>query len=222
MIFAAGFGTRMGQMTRDRPKPLIRVAGRALVDHALTWVDGYGARRIVLNLHYKGDMLRDHLAHRDIVFSDEQPEILETGGGLKAALPLLGRDPVFTMNADAVWMGPNPLTVLARHWNPDIMDALLLCVRSEHAMGHMGSGDFCLAQNGQLKRGGALIYSGLQILKTARVNGFAANVFSVNDVWDEMDADDRLYGVAYDGKWCDVGHPAGIKTAEAMLKSGNA
>lgn len=126
MIFAAGFGTRMGDLTKDRPKPLINVAGKALIDHALDRVTAYGAGTVVVNLHYKPELMRAHLADRGILFSEEQPEILETGGGLKAALPLLGDRPVFTMNSDAVWSGANPLRQLSQVWDPERMDALLL------------------------------------------------------------------------------------------------
>ncbi|HKL64600.1 MAG TPA: NTP transferase domain-containing protein, partial [Roseovarius sp.] len=113
MIFAAGFGTRMGALTQDRPKPLIKVAGRALIDHALDLVAGHAPSRIVVNLHYRADQLVAHLDGRGVRLSHETPDILDTGGGLRAALPLLGDGPVLTMNSDAVWQGPNPLSHLA-------------------------------------------------------------------------------------------------------------
>ena len=125
MIFAAGFGTRMGALTADRPKPLLPVAGRALIDHALTAAAEAGAGRIVVNTHYLADQLADHLAGWGVVVSHE-PEILETGGGLKVALPLLGPGPVAVLNSDAVWTGANPLTQLARAWDGGRMEALLL------------------------------------------------------------------------------------------------
>ena len=126
MLFAAGFGTRMGALTAERPKPLIAVAGKPLIDHALDLVEPLGLARVVANLHYKPEPLIAHLSGRGILFSHETPDILETGGGLRHALPLLGRGPVFTMNTDAVWRGPNPLTLLAEAWNPDRMDAILI------------------------------------------------------------------------------------------------
>ena len=216
MIFAAGLGTRMGALTQNQPKPLIEVAGRSLIDHALLLVEGFGADRIVVNLHYKGEMLRDHLQARGVQFSEES-DILETGGGLKAALHLLGQSPVFTMNSDAVWSGPNPLDLLARQWKPDEMDALLLCIPPVHAIGHQGQGDFHISDSGALSRGPGVIYSGLQIMKTDRLATIADSAFSLNVVWNQMLQEKRLFGAIYPGHWCDVGHPSGIHEAEKML-----
>jgi MurNAc alpha-1-phosphate uridylyltransferase len=217
MIFAAGFGTRMGALTRDKPKPMIEVAGQPLIDHALARVDAFGQMRVVVNLHYKPAMLRAHLKHRHVLFSEEHPEILETGGGLRAALPLLGKGPVFTMNSDAIWYGPNPLEVLAAQWQPKAMDALLLCIPPGRAVGHAGEGDFIAEPEKPANRGPGLIYTGLQILKTDDLSQFVDNAFSLNVVWDRMLARDRLHVAAYPGQWCDVGHPEGIALAEAMI-----
>ncbi len=118
MLFAAGFGTRMGDLTKSRPKPLVEVAGRALLDHALSLVSGAGGARTVVNTHYLGDQIADHLAGKDIALSHEAPDILDTGGGLRNALPLLGQDTVMTLNTDAVWAGPNPLSLLNAAWDP--------------------------------------------------------------------------------------------------------
>jgi MurNAc alpha-1-phosphate uridylyltransferase len=222
MIFAAGFGTRMGALTDDRPKPLIEVAGRPLIDHALARAHGFGAERIVVNLHYKPEALRRHLAGRGVLFSEEKPEILETGGGLRAALPLLGAGPVFTMNSDAIWQGPNPLRHLAEFWAPDRMDALLLCVTPRSAIGHAGAGDFTIGPDGRAQRGDGAIYTGLQILRTDGLADIAAQAFSLNRLWDRMLARDRLFATTYPGKWCDVGRPEGIGLAEDMLHSGDA
>jgi len=144
MIFAAGFGTRMGALTRDRPKPLIEVAGRALIDHALDLVTAYAPPRTVVNLHYRAAQLAAHLDGRGVRLSHETPDILDTGGGLRAALPLLGDGPVLTMNSDAVWQGPNPLSHLASLWDGARMGALLLCLPPDRALGHSGSGDFTM------------------------------------------------------------------------------
>ncbi|MEM7596489.1 MAG: nucleotidyltransferase family protein [Pseudomonadota bacterium] len=217
MVFAAGFGTRMGAMTKDRPKPLIEVAGRALIDHTLDLISETDAETVVVNLHYKSDMLRTHLAGRGVVFADEQPDILETGGGLKAALPLLGEAPVYSMNSDAVWRGPNPLLHLAQFWDPDRMDALLLCVPWPHAVGHLGDGDFLSDSEGRLSRGPGEVFSGLQIVKPACVRAVDKRVFSLNEVWTEAEARGRLFGASYPGRWADVGHPDGIALAKAML-----
>lgn len=218
MLFAAGFGTRMGALTRARPKPLIEVAGRTLIDHALDMVEGYGPPRTVVNLHYLPAQITAHLAGRDILFSHETPEILETGGGLRAALPLLGPGPVFTMNTDAVWQGPNPLCHLAAKWRPENMDALLLCVPGERAVGHAGKGDFRIAPDGRATRGPGMIYSGVQIIKPDLLHEIADKAFSLNILWDRMLQDGRLSATPYPGHWCDVGRPEGLARAEAMLR----
>lgn len=217
MLFAAGFGTRMGALTAERPKPLIPVAGRALIDHALALADDAGVAHIVANLHYKGAMIREHLAGRDIAFSDESPEILETGGGLRAALPLLGPGPVFTLNTDAVWTGPNPLKTLAAGWRPD-MGALLLLAPVAQARGHAGKGDFALHPDGRIARGGDLVYLGAQIVDPAGLETRPERVFSLNRHWDALIAAGRAFGVVHTGRWCDVGRPEGIAEAEAMLR----
>ena len=221
MIFAAGFGTRMGPLTADRPKPMIPVAGRPLIDHALDVVDGYGPDRVVVNLHYKPEALRQHLSGRSIQFSEETPDILETGGGLRAALPLLGGGPVFTMNSDAVWSGPNPLRLLADAWRPDRMDALLLCIDKAQAIGHTGPGDFVIDDAGHARRGPGAVYSGLQIIKTDTLHAIPDRAFSLNLLWNRMLTDGRLFALPYPGKWCDVGTPEGIDLAEDMVKSGD-
>ena len=217
MIFAAGFGTRMGALTRDRPKPLIEVAGRALIDHALGLVDAYAPPRTVVNLHYRADQLAAHLAARGVHLSRETPEILDTGGGLRAALPLLGEGPVITMNSDAIWRGPNPLDHLAPLWDGARMEALLLCLPPDRARGHAGDGDFARAPDGRLARGKGLVYSGVQIIDPACLGAIPEPVFSLNRAWDGLAAQGRLFGAVYPGHWCDVGRPEGIALAEEML-----
>lgn len=217
MIFAAGFGTRMGALTADRPKPLIPVAGRTLIDHALALGDGAGVARPVVNLHYRGQMIRDHLAGRDVTFSDETAEILDTGGGLRAALPLLAPGPVLALNSDAVWTGPNPLSALATAFDPERMDALLLLIPRDRATGHLGAGDFAMAADGRLSRGRDHVYTGAQILDPAGLAEVPERVFSLNRLWDRAAARGRLYGLLHPGGWADVGHPDGIAAAEALL-----
>ncbi|SEK82602.1 MurNAc alpha-1-phosphate uridylyltransferase [Roseovarius azorensis] len=219
MLFAAGFGTRMGRLTADRPKPLIRVAGKTLLDHALGLVDDYGADRIVVNLHYLPDQIETHLAGRGILLSHETPDILETGGGLRAALPLLGPGPVFTMNTDAVWRGPNPLRHLADRWDPGTMDALLLCIPKARATGHDGAGDFAIGRDGRARRGAGAVYSGVQIIKPDLLHDIAERAFSLNLLWDRVLAQGRLFAIPYTGQWCDVGRPEGIALAESMLET---
>ncbi|UTH44409.1 nucleotidyltransferase family protein [Loktanella salsilacus] len=217
MLFAAGMGTRMAPLTADRPKPLICVAGRALLDHALDLTDVPQVGRRVVNVHYKADMVRAHLAGRDVAISAEDP-LLETGGGLRHALPMLGAGPVMTLNTDAVWHGPNPLAQLAAAWQPQ-MEALLLLVPPAQVAGHVGKGDFAIAPDGRLTRAPAQIYTGAQIMRTDRLGDVPQDAFSLNLIWNEMAQRGGLYGISYDGRWCDVGRPDCIPLAEQMLQA---
>lgn len=217
MIFAAGFGTRMKHLTQDKPKPLVPVAGRALIDHALDLARTAACDPIVANLHYKPDALREHLTSQGVTCLTETPKILDTGGGLRNALPVLGTDPVFTMNSDAIWAGPNALTLLSEAWDPAQMDALLMTVPLENAVGRKGAGDFVLEADGRLTRGPDAVYCGVQIIKTDRLAAVKDDVFSLNVIWDQMQSAGRLFGISYPGKWCDVGHPEGVTLAEQML-----
>lgn len=219
MLFAAGFGTRMGALTQDRPKPLIKVAGRPLIDHALDLVQAIAPDRIVANLHYRPDKLAAHLTPKGVLLSHEQPDILETGGGLRAALPLLGDGPVYTLNSDAIWVGPNPLQLLKDAWNPDEMDALLICVPTVQAVGFQRKGDFNVDASGHISRGTEVVYGGAQIIKTQRLYGFDQPAFSLNLLWDQLQHQGRLFALNYPGKWCDVGNPAGLALAESTLES---
>lgn len=217
MLFAAGFGTRMKHLTKDLPKPLIPVGGQTLVDHALDLVKDTRVSRIVANLHYRPAQLRQHLEPRGVICILEWPKILETGGGLRNALPQLGPGPVFTLNTDAVWRGPNPLKLLRDAWDPVNMDALLMGIPTDNAHGHAGNGDFRQDAEGRLTRGGGLIYGGAQIIKTERLSDIDQSAFSLNVIWDRMLEDGRLFGLRYPGNWCDVGHPEGVGLAEALL-----
>ncbi|MFV0514572.1 MAG: nucleotidyltransferase family protein [Jhaorihella sp.] len=218
MLFAAGFGTRMGALTRTRPKPMIPVAGRPMIDYALALARDVAPARIVANLHYLPQQLEAHLAPQGVALSHEHPDILDTGGGLKAALPLLGTGPVYTLNTDAIWVGPNPLRLLQAAWDPERMDALLTCVPPAGAIGHAGKGDFLAAPDGRLRRGPGLIFGGAQIVKPGTLDAFDKAAFSMNLPWDRMLQEGRLFGLVYPGRWCDVGHPGGISLAEKLLE----
>ena len=222
MLFAAGFGTRMGALAADRPKPLIPVAGRTLLDHALEVARGAGVARIVVNAHYRAAMIRAHLARQpDVTVAEEPGPILDTGGGLRAALPLLGPGPVFTLNTDAVWTGPNPLRTLAAAWDPAAMDALLLLAPPDRATGHGGPGDFVREAGGRLSRAAGRagpVFLGAAIVHPRAIPADAGTVFSLNRAWDAAAARGRLHGAIHPGGWCDVGHPAGIALAEALLE----
>ena len=222
MIFAAGFGTRMGALTQDRPKPLIPVAGRALIDHALEVGHQVGVTRTVVNTHYRAEQMEAHLQGRGIAISHEAGPILETGGGLKAALPLLGAGPVAILNSDGIWTGANPLQELAAAWDGSRMEALLLLLPLRETLAHGPKGDFRLAPDGRISRGAGgedHVYIGAQILNPARIAATQDEVFSLNKPWNEMIAAGTAYGIIHRGGWCDVGHPEGIAAAEALLHS---
>jgi N-acetyl-alpha-D-muramate 1-phosphate uridylyltransferase len=221
MLFAAGFGTRMRPLTDMRPKPLIEVAGKALIDHALDLARKAGVTRIVANLHYLPEQIENHLKGSSVVTIREQPDILETGGGLRNALPVLGDGPVFVLNTDAVWTGQNPLKTLAGAWDESRMDALHLLVPTERASGHHGKGDWDLDPHGRLSRGTHFVYPGAHITTTDRLESVSDKAFSLNVIWDQMIADGRLYGVEHQGGWCDVGRPESIALAESLLRNGN-
>lgn len=216
LFFAAGLGTRMGDLTKDKPKPLVQVAGKALIDHALDIANEAEVGRKVVNLHYHSDMIRRHLTGQNIIFSDESDMLLETGGGLQKALPLLQDTSVLTMNTDAVWNGPNPIRHILSAWRPE-MEALLLVVEKQNVVGHLGKGDFEIDAEGRLHRAPQTIYTGLQIIRTDVLGEITENAFSMNVVWDRIAARDGLFGTLYGGKWCDVGQPSSIALAEEML-----
>ncbi|SMX41163.1 nucleotidyltransferase family protein [Octadecabacter ascidiaceicola] len=218
LLFAAGLGTRMSPLTNTRPKPLVEVAGKPLLDHALAQCEGMKA---VVNAHYFADQIYEHLEGTDVLVSDESDQLLETGGGLKRALPLLDSNPVFTMNTDAVWRGANPIRPLKNAWRPEKMDALLLMIPTEQAVGHTGSGDFDIDDKGRLSRGSDYVYSGVQIICTDGLAAVSENAFSMWTLWDGMLANGKMYGTVYDGQWCDVGRPDSIPIAETMLAGNN-
>lgn len=216
LLFAAGLGTRMGSLTADKPKPLVTVDGRALFDHAVALTQIPEITTRVVNVHYKADMMRAHVAGTDIAVSDETDLLRETGGGLRHALPLLKDGPVMTSNTDAIWKGTNPIKQLLKAWKPG-MEALLMLIPKPAVHGHIGAGDFQLSKSGQLTRGPGDIYGGLQIINPDLLHGIPEQVFSLNQVWDMMAQRGGLYGVRYDGAWCDVGRPESIAIAEALL-----
>ncbi len=203
-------------LTETRPKPLVSVAGRLLIDHAIDIARGAGIMRIVANTHYLSEMLERHLCGTEVTTVFE-PELLDTGGGVRNALPHLRADTVVTLNTDAVWKGGNPVTALLESWRPDRMEAMLLLVRRDRASGYLGAGDFTMDHHGRLSRGSDLVYTGLQIMKTARLHDVQNERFSLNSVWDGMAADGMLFGLEYDGAWCDVGRPECVELAERML-----
>ena len=227
MVLAAGLGTRMRPLTDDRPKALIEVAGRALIDHVLDRLAEAGVGRAVVNVHWFADRLEAHLEPRPcpaVVISDERAELLETGGGLKKARPLLGPDPVFVANIDSVWIDRgDALGDLIRLWDPDRMDAALLLARREGSIGFEGDGDFFLGEDGRLSfRGDApsapFAYMGLHITRPDYAADGPDGPFSLSPLWRKSAAAGRLYGCVLDGDWMHVGDPQARDEAEARLR----
>jgi MurNAc alpha-1-phosphate uridylyltransferase len=224
MIFAAGFGTRMAPLTDTTPKPMLPLAGRPMIDHCIAMIRDAGDFPIVVNTHYLAPQIEAHLADvPNLRCLREDPDILDTGGGLRNALPLLGAGPVITANSDGLWTGGNPVRQLLAAWQPDRMDALMALVPRQAARGHGGAGDFFLESDNRLRRRGAApeapyVYGGVQIIKTGGLASFAEARFSLSPLWDRMIAAGRLFGTVYRGGWADIGHPAGLQLAEDMLQ----
>lgn len=227
MVLAAGLGTRLKPITDHTPKPLVTVAGRSLLDRCLDRLVEAGVTQAVVNIHWLGGQIRDHLASRRdiaITISDETNLLLETGGGLVKALPLLGGDPIFAVNADLIWRDEagSSLQRLAETFDPDRMDALLLLQPRERATGHGGPGDFSLdAQNRLIRRGrqetAPYVYTGVQILQPSLLRDAPAGPFSLNILYDRAIAAGRLYGLVHQGDWMDVGTHDGLAQAEKLL-----
>ncbi|SEI98604.1 MurNAc alpha-1-phosphate uridylyltransferase [Sphingomonas sp. OV641] len=231
MVMAAGLGKRMRPLTATRPKPLIQVAGKTLLDHTLDHLRTAGVKRAVVNVHYLADTLEGHLRAVDgidITISDERAQLLETGGGLMKAKPLLGEAPIFVVNSDNYWLdGPiDALSLLAARWNAAEMDVLLLLVPLARAHCHRGQGDFHIAADGRItsrRRSGRLapfVFIGVQILNPAILVDAPEGPFSTMLFWERAIAAGRAYGVVHQGLWVDVGTPAAVTRAEALLIDG--
>lgn len=223
MILAAGLGTRMRPLTNILPKPLVRVCGKTLIDHALDRLVEAGVSDVVVNSHYLADLLEAHLTQRDhptLVISRET-ELLETGGGLVKALPLLGDAPIFVVNADSFWANGTHSTLarLAAAFDPARMDSLLLLHRTVTAIGYDGQGDYFADQLGRLRRrsGGAVApyaYAGVHILNPKILQGYEVRRFGLGSVWDRLQDQERLYGQVHDGLWFHVGTPDDLTATE--------
>ncbi len=228
-VLAAGLGTRMRPLTDDRPKALVEVGGRTLIDHMLDRLYEGGARRFVVNVHYFADRLEAHLKSRtdlDIVISDEREALLETGGGLKKARALLGDDPIWVANTDSVWIEPDngrAVGDLAAAWNPETMDAALLLAPMARTTGFDGAGDFFVDEQSHLAfRNDALSapynYMGVHITRPSIVDGVSDAAFSLSKIWRQLAPQGRLCGVVMDGDWMHVGDPASRDVAETLLR----
>ncbi|MBJ6121032.1 nucleotidyltransferase family protein [Sphingomonas mollis] len=229
MVMAAGLGKRMRPLTATRPKPLVQVAGKPLIDHVFDRLGAAGVRRAIVNVHYLADTLEAHLEQRfadiEVIVSDERGRLMETGGGLVQARDLLGDEPVFVLNSDNLWIdGPvDSLKLLAARWDDATMDALLLMVPLARAHNHRGAGDFHLGSDGRItrrRRPGTVApfaYTGIQIIHPRLIADWPEGPFSTNLFWDRAIAAGRAYGQVHQGLWFDVGTPAAIPRTEALL-----
>ena len=231
MVMAAGLGKRMRPLTATRPKPLVEVAGKALVDHALDRLRAAGIHKIVVNVHYLADSLEAHLKARatdfDIKISDERKLLMETGGGLIQAEKLIDADPFLVVNSDNFWVdGPaDTLHLLASLWREKDMDALLLLVPQARAGNHKGQGDFHMSAGGRLTRRekgkvAPFVFTGIQIVSKRLLRDAPEGAFSTNILWDRAIAEGRCFGAVHQGLWFDVGNPAAIKATERALRHG--
>lgn len=229
MVLAAGLGTRMRPLTDLRPKPLIEVGGRALVDWTLDRFAGAGVEKAVVNVHYFADMMERHLQRRrtpHIVISDERGLLLETGGGMARARSALGPDPVFCANTDAILFDDKDGEACARlaaAWRPERMDALLLLAPIERATGYDGSGDFDLSGDGTLSWRTAAtspyVYTGLQIISPSLLDGAPDGAFSMRVLWDKAARAGRFKGLVHEGWWMHVGDPEGLRIAQSRIET---
>jgi MurNAc alpha-1-phosphate uridylyltransferase len=227
MVLAAGLGTRMRPLTDKVPKPLVRLKGKPLIDHVLDRLTAGGIKRAVVNVHYLADLIEAHLAHRtapQIAISDERGMLLDTGGGVVKALPLLGDAPFLIHNSDSVWIegiGSN-IARLVASFDPNRMDSLMLLALGASSLGYDGHGDFVMASDGLLCRRGErrespFVFTGVSIAHPRLFDGAPAGAFSLNKQWDRAIEQGRLFGLRLDGAWMHVGTPESIDDAERWI-----
>jgi MurNAc alpha-1-phosphate uridylyltransferase len=224
MVLAAGLGLRMRPLTERLPKPLIAAGGKPLIDHVLDKLAEAGVERAVVNVHYLADAIERHLARRRrpaIVIADERKALLDTGGGVVKALPLIGQAPFFHINSDTVWIdGVKPnLVRLAEEFDPQRMDALLLLAPTAGSVGYAGRGDFAMSPDGRLRRRAErevvpFVYAGAAILSPALFAGAPSGAFSLNTLFDAAQEAGRLFGLRLEGVWMHVGTPEALAAAE--------
>ncbi|WP_409432383.1 nucleotidyltransferase family protein [Litorimonas sp. RW-G-Af-16] len=230
MVMAAGYGTRMRPLTDDRSKAMVEVGGKPLIDHMLDRLAEVGVTRAIVNVHAHADHLEAHLKARkqgpEIIISDERDDLLETGGGLVKALPLLGKAPIFICNIDAIWVEFAPaLAAMLATWDARKMDELFLLARRDAALGYDGQGDFDMSQDFRLTRRAGktarYIYAGVEIFKPELAKGFALEKFSRNVIWNDTLRRLSVFGVELPGYWMHVGDPRARDAAEAVLQQAN-
>ena len=227
MILAAGLGRRMGALTEAKPKPMLPVGGRPIIDLVLDRLCEVGVERAVVNLHHEADLLRRHLQNRSslhIQFSDETDFLLDTGGGVAKALPMLGEAPFFVVNGDVLWFDAvrSSLRALATRFSTESMDALLLLQPTVSAVSYQGVGDYTMLNDGQLRRRlerevAPFIHSGIQILKPSLFKDYPDGPFSLNFIYDRAAQQKRLFGLRHEGQWIELNRPEGLAAAEQAL-----
>lgn len=220
MVFAAGLGTRMGALVEDKPKPMLPINNRPLIDRTLDMVQNAGCTRAVVNLHYKAGVLESHLRHRtipQIVFSDERAELLETGGGLREAARFFEQTVVFTVNSDVIWGRTNPLSELSASWRTE-MSALLLLGPRSRVRPKAARADFTLDNSGRISRAkgaSGYTYLGAQIIDAKACDAGPDGPFSLNLIWDELIVQGRAFGLVYHDEWTDIGSAEAYAAAQA-------
>lgn len=227
MVLAAGLGLRMRPVSETRPKPLVTIAGRTMLDHVLDRLIEAGVERIVVNIHYRPEMIREVLARRrevEIVISDETDKLLDTGGGIAKALAHFEGEPFFTHNADSLWtegMGRTLAHMKAR-FDPERMEALMLMASTVSSLGYFGRGDFMMGEDGRLTRRdearvAPFVWAGVQVVHPRLFKDCPKSAFSTNLLWNRAIEAGRLFGIRHDGVWMHVGCPEGLRQAEAFL-----
>jgi len=228
IVLAAGFGERMRPLTNGKPKPLVPVKGVALIDYGFARLSEAGCDTIVVNVHYLADQI-EAWAKRQVsprtIISDERQELLDTGGGIVKALPLLGSEPFFVVNSDSIWIDKDrpALERLRTAWDEARMDCLLLLCPPERTVGYDGHGDFLKDSEGRIigrARHGekGLAYIGAYLVHPRLFANVRLSKFSMNLLWDRAIADNRLFGIEHEGLWLHVGTPEAIALAERALK----
>jgi MurNAc alpha-1-phosphate uridylyltransferase len=227
MVLAAGFGVRMRPLTDNRPKPLVEVAGKPLLDHVLDRLREVDVKTAVVNVHYLPDQIIQHVATRDaprVIISDERDVVLGTGGGVVKALPLLGSAPFFHLNADTMWIDsvqPN-LARLAEAFDPAKMDVLLLMAPTASSIGYAGAGDYAMMTDGTLRKRKEhqvvpFVYAGAAIMAPGIFKDAPQGEFSLTKIFDRANEQERLFGLRLEGVWMHVGTPDAVGAAEAAL-----
>ncbi len=230
MVLAAGIGSRMRPLTNDRPKALVEVGGKALIDHVLDRLAEAGIETAIVNVHHFADMMEDHLAKRTaapkVIISDERPALLDSGGGIKAARHLLGEDPILVANIDSLWVGGEtpPLEAMKAAWDAEAMDLLVLLVPRERGIGLEGPRGFRMDEAGRITHmaddanPAPLANIGFQIMKPQLLDDQPDGAFSILPLWWRLQDEGRIFGVVMDAFWLHVGDPAAREAAEAYLQ----